>query len=309
MKPKEKLLLPGSAEHFEIFLRSGPVVSCRVAYLHQPEAGGAGAPQAGACLMGRWGGAPVLGWAPWEKAANCGCCGRPLTLFLLLRPHFPSMFLAVMPSVGVGTFVWWPFLPESNLWDETMSWCQAPLSRVQWAWRGQEGLTSTAGPGDISLRVVAWGPCSSALASMCIVLQHAVVADLLLDSSVWDSGDWRKAASDQGTHSPWWWALLRGSASRPGEKPHSVATGENPAGAGTGAVISLLSGSTLCVELSSDSNAQVTLAFGFHTKVRPGGGEGGTGWGSGILSAFAPVPRPQFPHHEVAQPGSLGSLS
>lgn len=123
--------------------------------------------------MGRWGGAPVLGWAPWEKAANCGCYGRPLTLFLLLRPHFPSMLLAVMPSVGVGTFVWWPFLPEANLWDETMSWCQAPLSRVQWAWRGQEGLTSTADPGDISLRVVAWGPCSSALASMCIVLQHA----------------------------------------------------------------------------------------------------------------------------------------
>ncbi|KAF6125523.1 hypothetical protein HJG60_009940 [Phyllostomus discolor] len=100
----------------------------------------------------------------------------------------------------------------------------------------------------------------------------------------------RKAASDQGTHSPWWWALLRGSASRPQEKPHSVATGENPAGAGTGAVIGLLSGSTLRVQLSSDSNPQVTLAFGSHTKVQTGGGEGGTGWGVWHPVGLCPSP-------------------
>lgn len=35
-KPK-KLLLSGSAEHSDIFLRSGPMVSCQEAHLHQPE--------------------------------------------------------------------------------------------------------------------------------------------------------------------------------------------------------------------------------------------------------------------------------
>lgn len=45
-----------------------------------------------------------------------------------------------------------------------------------------------ADPGDIS--PYGLGPCSSALAHMHAILQHAVVADVLLDSSEWDNGDW-----------------------------------------------------------------------------------------------------------------------
>lgn len=131
------------------------------------------------------GGAPVLGWAPWEKAASCGCCGRALTLFLLLRPHFPSMLLAGWPSTGVGTFMWRPFLPEENLWDRRTCPGVRHLSPGP---SGRGGLTSMADPGDIS--PYGLGPCSSALAHMHAILQRAVVADVLLDSSEWDNGDW-----------------------------------------------------------------------------------------------------------------------
>ena len=98
----------------------------------------------------------------------------------------------------------------------------------------------------------------------------------------------RKAASDQETHGPWWWALLRGSASGLWEKPRSVATGGNPAGAGTRAVIGLLSGSTLHVQLSSDAFPTSYSCLWVSHK--------GTAWGrrearGGGLASCLPLPQ------------------
>lgn len=95
-----------------------------------------------------------------------------LTLFLLLRPHFPGCS-GSWPSSEAGTFVWSCSCLKTTLWDRTPVLVPAPLSRVQQARRAEKGLhpwqaqvTSASvgcGVGSLCQRACGRGPADSSV--------------------------------------------------------------------------------------------------------------------------------------------------